>query len=86
MKLKDLKRKLDLISEDYDDFNVLVDDLQVDGSLLTLESVNIGSAWNIILSCDGDEDHRPDPDGAAGEVRRAPAERSGAPAAGPHRL
>ena len=56
MKLKDLKRKLDLISEDYDDFNVLVDDLQVDGSLLTLESVNIGSAWNIILSCDGDEE------------------------------
>ena len=34
-------------------------------------------------SCDGDEDHRPDPDGAAGEVRRAPAERPGAPAAGP---
>ena len=34
-------------------------------------------------SCDGDEDHRPHSHGAAGEVRRAPAERPGAPAAGP---
>ena len=31
----------------------------------------------------GDEDHRPHSHGAAGEVRRAPAKRAGAPAEGP---
>ncbi len=37
--------------------------------------------------CDGCfAGHRPHPYGAAGEVRRAAAERIGAPAAGPHRL
>lgn len=55
MTVKDLKRKLELIPDSYDDFNVLVDDMDPSNSLLTLEKVYIGSMWNIILSVDGDD-------------------------------
>ncbi|MDV3882964.1 hypothetical protein CMU04_06485 [Elizabethkingia anophelis] len=55
MKLKDLKRKLDLISEECNDFEIMVD--AADYNLLNIESLYIGGAWNIVLSChEEDED------------------------------
>lgn len=54
MKLKDLKRKLDLITDDYDDFDVTIN--AGDSNLLYLEKVAIGGAWNIILSADEEEE------------------------------
>ena len=54
MKLKDLKRKLDLITNDCDDFDITID--AGDSNLLYLEKVAIGGNWNIILSADEDEE------------------------------
>ena len=53
MTVKDLKRKLDLIPEDQNDFQVLLD--AGDVNLLYLQSVYIGGAWNIVLSADEDD-------------------------------
>ena len=53
MKLKDLKRKLDLITEECGDFQIYID--AGDVNLMQLEKVYIGGMWNIVLSCD-DED------------------------------
>ena len=42
MTVKDLKRKLELLLEDYDNFDVLIDDMHESSSLLTLEKVYVG--------------------------------------------
>lgn len=55
MTVKDLKRKLDLLSENAQDFEIHID--AGDVNLLSLEKVYVGGAWNIILSAsDEDED------------------------------
>lgn len=54
MTVKDLKRKLDLISEDCQDFEIHIDGGDV--NLLSLEKVYIGGSWNIVLSSDEDDE------------------------------
>ena len=54
MTVKDLKRKLDLISEDCQDFEIYIDGGDV--NLLSLEKVYIGGSWNIVLSSDEDDE------------------------------
>lgn len=55
MKVKDLKRKLDMLTEDADDFDVLID-VGEDFNTLFLEKVYVGSLWNIVLSADENDD------------------------------
>lgn len=54
MKIKDLKRKLDLLSEDADDYEVLIN--AGDANLLYLGAVHVGSMWNVVLSADEEDD------------------------------
>ena len=54
MKLKDLKRKLDALPEEANDYDVLMDGGDV--NFFYLEKVYLGSNWNIILSGDEDDD------------------------------
>lgn len=54
MKVKDLIRKLNLITEECGDFEIYVD--AGDVNLLQLEKVYVGGMWNIVLSCDEDQE------------------------------
>lgn len=54
MKVKDLIRKLNVITEKCGDFEIYVD--AGDLNLMHLEKVYIGGMWNIVLSCDEDQE------------------------------
>lgn len=55
MTVKELKEKLDQITDECGDFNVFIDTGDI--NLMELESVKIGDAWYIVLSPDDDEDN-----------------------------
>lgn len=54
MKVKDLKRKLDMLTEDCDDFEIYID--AGDVNMLACEKVYVGGSWNIVISCDEDDE------------------------------
>ena len=54
MTVKDLKRKLDLITDECGDFQIHID--AGDWNLMSLEKVYVGGSWNIVLSVDADDE------------------------------
>lgn len=56
MKVKDLIRKLNLISDDCQDYEVFLDTSPAVFLEQPLEKVYVGGAWNIMLSSDCDDE------------------------------